>query len=130
MDSAQEILFAAIFALLLVALAVYFVYLIRLAWRRVASVLFRTAALTGCTFAWSLAVAGFVEYCGSWARSFRHPQVAYDLWQISGIFLFVALATFAVSFVSVVLGIAESALRGHKPSNPYEESQGSSEGGD
>ena len=117
MESTQEILFAAIFALLLVALAVYFAYLVRSAWRRVASVFFRIAVLTGCAWVWSLCAAGFAEYCGSWARHFHHTQIAYDLRQVSGIFLFLALGTFIISLAGFAIGITESLLRGHKPSN-------------
>ena len=117
MDNAQELLFAAIFALLLAGLAVYFVYLIRSTWQRIGSVFFRTAVVAGCTWVWSLGAAGFSEYCGSWARACRHTRFAYDLRQVCGLFLFISLATFVISVAALIIGITESALRGRRPSN-------------
>jgi hypothetical protein len=117
MESAQQITFTAIFALCLLGLAVYFVSLTASAWRQIASPFFRVALVAGCMCFWSLGAVGFSECCVSWARQFRHTQVAYDFRQISGLFLCIAAATFVISFAGVAFGMAESALRGRKPSN-------------
>jgi hypothetical protein len=122
---AQEFLFASIFALLIAALAVYFAFIIRLAWRRVASVFFPLAGIAGCAWFWSLCAAGFVEYWAWCARHFRHTQVAYDPCQVSGVFIFLAAGAFMISFAGLVLGITEALLRRRKSSNQPERTAGS-----
>src|SRR5438034_8818457 len=115
MMSAQEVLFAAMFAAALIALAVYFVYLSAfVAWRRLASPFFRIAVSTSCAWFWWLCAAGFLEYCGAWARRSRHTHVWQEFHQASGVFLAVALGTFVISFAGVAIGVTESLLRGRR----------------
>src|SRR5436853_1905458 len=104
MESAQEILFVAIFALLLGGLAVYFRYLVGVVWRRVGSIFLRTGVLAACTCVWSLGASGLAEYCGSWARALRQTQVAYDLRQVGGVFLMISLASFVASIAGAIIG--------------------------
>ena len=112
MVSAQEIMFAAVFAATLIGLAVYFIRLSAVvAWRRVASPFFRAAVITSCTCLWSLCAVGFVEYCAGWARQVHHTHVSQVLRSASGVLLAVAVATFVISFAAGVIGFAESSLR-------------------
>jgi hypothetical protein len=115
MESAQEILFVSIFAAALVGLAVYFVHLNAVvAWRRVTSPFFRVAIITSCSWFWSLCAAGFVEYCAACARQLRHTHVSQMLREVTGVFLFIALGTFFISFAGFAIGVARSLLRGRR----------------
>ena len=113
MVNAEEILFASMFAAALIGLAVYFVYLSAfVGWRRLASPFFCVAVITSCAWLWSLCAAGFMAYCSSSALQLRHTHASSVLWDIMGVFLFVALGAFLISFAALAIGLTESLLRG------------------
>src|SRR5713101_5950185 len=92
-----EILFAAVFAALVAAVAVYFVYLNLLARRKAVSVRFRVAIAFSAIAVWSLFVIAFLEYCGAWARAFRHTHVSELLRDTSSGF-------FVTGFLCFIIG--------------------------
>jgi hypothetical protein len=113
--SAQEILFASIFAAALIALAIYLVHLSAfVAWRRLTSPFIRTAVITACTWFWFLCAAGFVAYCEASAHQLRHTHVGQVLREVTGVLLLCGVASFVISFAALAISIAESLLRGRR----------------
>ena len=112
---AQEVLFAVTFAVALVGLAVYFVYLSAfVAWRRLTSLFLRIAVISGCTWFWSLCAAGFAEYCGASLRPAKHMHIELYSPELTGVLLFISLFTFIISLAALALGLAEFLLRGRR----------------